>query len=242
MWDISRCAFSAFRFKPIICVLMDHRRFDSIVRFRCVAMSASARADGPGFRRFGLILAIAACIFVPESALADSVIDAGVKPYFVLGGWLTALVFLGLGYFLLSKAIRARRLAAAVEQWPTANGTVIAADIVKRVSKSEDEFDSFIPEVRYAYKANGSRREGRVIRIGLDEMGYIQEKQACDHIARYPVGAKILVRYDPQDPEQAVLETGQVGAGRKMFAGSLLAGIGVAAIVFAIWIATLPVQ
>ena len=199
----------------------------------------------PARGAFGLCqlvaIAIAAtCVLAPGSALADSAIDAAVKPYFVLGGWVTALVFLGIAYYLLSKAIRARRLAEAVEQWPTANGTVIASDIIKRISKSQDEFDTFIPQVRYAYTANGSRREGRLIRVGLDEMGYIAEKQAREHIARYPVGAKIPVRYNPKNPQQAVLEIGQVGAGRKMFAGFLLAAIGVAAIVFAIWIASLP--
>jgi len=186
--------------------------------------------------------AIIASMFAPDIALADSAIDAAVKPYFVLGGWLGALVFLSIGFFLLSKAIHTRRLAAAAVQWPVAEGTVIAAEIIKRTSKSEDEFDSYIPRVRYAYTANGVRREGDAIRIGLEDMGYIQERQASDHMARYPVGATIAVRYDPQNPEQAVLETGQVGAGRKLFAGTILAGIGVAAIVFAIWSASLPVR
>jgi hypothetical protein len=198
-------------------------------------------------RRFGLPRLIAAAVVVswilaPGNAFADSAIDPQVKPYFVLGGLLTALVFSGIGYYLLSKALHLRRQAAAAEHWPTAIGTVIAADIEKRVSKSQDEFDTFVPQVRYAYLVNGSHREGRVIRFGLDGMGYVVEKQARDHIARYPVGATVPVRYDPQDPEQAVLETGQIGAGRNMFAGSIFAGLGVAAIVFAIWSASLPVQ
>jgi hypothetical protein len=118
---------------------------------------------------------------------------------------------------------------------------VISTDIIKRISKSQDEFDSYIPQVRYAYTANSVRHEGDVIRIGLGEMGYIQEKQARDHLMRYPVGATVLVRYDPENPQAAVLETGQVGAGRKLFAGAILAALGVAAIVFAIWSASLPV-
>jgi hypothetical protein len=56
----------------------------------------------------------------------------------------------------------------------------------------------------------------------------------------YPVGATIAVRYDPQNLQRAVLEIGQLGAARYLFAGTLLAGVGVGALLFAIWSATLP--
>ena len=185
-------------------------------------------------------VAIAACLLAPDSALADSAIDAGIQPYFVLGGWVTALVFLGLGFFFLQKGIGNRRMAAAAVQWPTVDGKVVSADVVKRVSKSDNEWDRFIPKIRYQYVVNGVRREGEVIRIGLDEMGYLTEDKAREHIARYPTGATIPVRYDPQHPEHAVLEMGELGAAGKIFAGSIFAAIGVAAVVFAIWIASLP--
>jgi len=227
-------------------VLSDQRRPEPIERFRGQG-PCPRRGDGQGGRApirppAFAIVAIATSVLAPDIAFADSVIDAGIKPYFVLGGWLAALLFLSIGFFLLSKAIKNRRMAAAVERWPAADGTVISTDIIKRVSKSEDEFDSYIPQVRYSYTASGVLCKGDVIRIGLGDMGYISEKQARDHLARYPVGATISVRYDPQNPQAAALETGQVGAGRKMFAGVLLAGVGIAAIVFAVWIASLPVR
>jgi hypothetical protein len=50
--------------------------------------------------------------------------------------------------------------------------------VVKRVFKSQDEFDYFVPQIRYEYTANGIRRHGEIIRIGLDEMGYLEEKKA----------------------------------------------------------------
>jgi hypothetical protein len=72
-----------------------------------------------GIARVAVLVTIAACLFVSEPAFADSVIDAAIKPYFVLGGMATALVFLGIGYFISAKAIRNRRMAMAAEQWPT---------------------------------------------------------------------------------------------------------------------------
>ena len=55
-------------------------------------------------------------------------------------------------------------------------------------------------------------------------------------------GATIAVRYDPQNLQRAVLEIGQLGAARYLFAGTLFAGVGVGALAFAIWSATLPVR
>jgi hypothetical protein len=195
-----------------------------------------------GIARVAVVVTTAACLFVPERALAGSVIDAAIKPYFVLGGLVTALVFLSVGYFISAKAIRNRRMAVVAEQWPTTDGTVISTDVVKCVSKSQDQFDYFVPQIRYAYTAKGMRRQGDVIRIGLDEMGYLEENKAREHIRLYPAGSTIPVRYDPQDPEHAVLETGHVGVTRKIFAGFIFAGIGIAAIVFSIWSASLPTR
>ena len=185
---------------------------------------------------------VATAMLAPDCALADGVIDRGVKPYFILGGSLAALLFLGIGFFLLSKALHHYRMAAMVVQWPIAEGTVVAAEVVKRIATSDDEPDSYIPRVSYAFRVNGIGYQGNVIRIGLDERGYISEQQARDHLARYPAGASIGVRYDPKRPEIAVLEIGQVGATRYLIAGGLLAAVGVGAVVFAIWSATLPVR
>ncbi len=206
------------------------------LQVKALAVGLSAR------HQFAAAIALAAGVFAPSRAFADSAIDRAAKPYFVLSGWVAALLFLGIGFFLLSKAIHYRRMAAALMQWPVVEGVVLATGVIKRTSKSDDEFDSYVPSVNYAYPVNGVRYEGDRIRIGLEERGYIREQQAREHLARYPVGAAIAVRYDPKQPETAVLELGQVGAARYLFAGCLLAAVGIAAVVFAIWSATLPVH
>ena len=199
-----------------------------------------AELTGRVFMRTALLLGAAALL--PNVAFADAAIEAAAKPYFVLGGSLAALVLLGIGSFLLIKALRYRRLATAAAQWPTAEGRVIAADVIRRASKSDDEFDSYTPKVRYVYAVNGAQYVSDLVRIGLADFGYASEQQARDHMARYPVGAVVAVRHDPQSPELAVLEIGQLGATRYLLAGSLLAVVGIGAVVFAIWSTTLPVQ
>lgn len=192
--------------------------------------------------RLRLCMVAMIAMLAPERAFADSAIDRDVKPYFVLGGALAALVFLGIGFLLLSRAIRYRRLAAAAVHWPTTEGTVLATDVIKRVASSDDDYDRYVPRVRYAYTVNGVGRKSDVIRVGLSDLGYLREEQAREHLERYPLGATIAVRYDPQNPEQATLEAGQAGAARYFIAGGLLAGVGVGAIVFAIWSASLPAR
>ena len=194
------------------------------------------------FHLLAAVLAAAACAVAPGHALAASVIDAAIKPYFVLGGLVAALVFLGIGMLISWAALGKRRTAELAMGWPTTDGRVIAAEVIKRASRSQDEFDAFVPRVRYEYVANGVRREGEIVRIGLDETGYVSEKQAREHMARYSVGAAVAVRYDPETPQHAVLETGHVGVTSRIYAGFIFIGLGIASIVFAVWIASLPAR
>ena len=185
------------------------------------------------------VISIAICLVAPESALASGAIDAAIRPNLLLYEWFIALVFLGLGFLVLRKAICDRRIATATANWQTAPGTVITTDVTQRVTESDISLCYFVPQVRYDYDAYGVRRQGDVIRIGLDDTGYRKEKNARDHIAFYPVGTVITVHCNPQDPDQAVLEIGQVGVNRMMLVGAVLTGLGVAMFLFAIWSARL---
>ena len=200
----------------------------------------SSAGRAVGILRVATVVPIATGLVAPESALANSAVDATFHPKLLLYGWFIALVFLGLGFLTLRRAICDRRAATAVEQWPTTTGTVIAADVTERLHEAELSFCYFVPQVRYEYVAYGVRRQGDLIRIGLDDTGYRKEKNARDHIALYPVGAVIAVRYNPQDPEHAVLEIGEVGVNKSMLVGALFTGLGIAILLIAIGTTSLP--
>jgi len=178
-----------------------------------------------------------------DSALADTV-DAAAKPYVVGGGWLVGLALLAVGAFLIRKGIGYRQTAEAIAAWPFVDGKVIESSIKTRVDKSSDgpDITRYIPQVRYAYAVDGVAREGATIRIGLADFGYTIERWAREHVGRYPPGAAVPVRYDPANPHMAVLETGQVGGNNKIFAGAILLAVGLAALVFAIWIGGLDAR
>ena len=59
--------------------------------------------------------------------MAAGVIDAAIKPYFVLGGLVAALVLLGIGMLISWAALGKRRTAELAMGWPTTDGRVIAA-------------------------------------------------------------------------------------------------------------------
>jgi uncharacterized protein DUF3592 len=135
-------------------------------------------------------------------------------------------------------------IAAAISGWPEVAGKVIESAVTTRVDKSADgpNITRHIPQVRYAYAANGVAQEGTTIRIGLADIGYLTDAQAREHAGRYPAGSRVAVRYDPSRPATAVLESGQMGGTGKVVSGALFLIVGLAILGFAIWIGGLDTR
>ena len=187
------------------------------------------------------ITILTAILMTMDSASAEAMIDRGAKPYFIAGGVLAAVFFMSVGAYLIRKGNRYLRIAAAAAQWPIVTGTVTLTEIVKRIEKTEDGPSTvFVPQVQYVYRADGVSRNGRVIRVGLENRGYSREQQARELLARYSVGSKVEVRYDPQNPAIAVLELGQVGGGSNLLAGVLLTLVGIGGVVFTVFSIVTP--
>ena len=122
----------------------------------------------------------------------------------------------GLGLLLVGAAwsagfafahFRAAGKAKAAESWPTAFGKILAAQVkVEESSNSDgDSTTWYNPVVEYAYTANGRELEGRTLRFGNPRSA--NRKKADAAIAPYAVGSSIPVRYNPEHPEESVLET-----------------------------------
>ena len=78
--------------------------------------------------------------------------------------------------------------------------------------------------VRYAYEVGGVPYESDVIRFGsLEENYQPRVKEYCD---RYPAGAAVNVRYDPQNPKIATLESVSE-AGFQIWMGAFLIAFGI---------------
>jgi hypothetical protein len=182
--------------------------------------------------------AIPAILMTTHGALAQTTIDSAAKPYFMVGGAIATIFFLLVGAMLIRKSNRYRRIAATAAQWPIVTGKVVSSEVIKHAGS--DSGDYFVPRVHYVYQVDGTSRSGRVIRAGLDDRGYRREQQARDDVARYGVGSTVPVRYDPQNPADAILELGQIGAGNNLLAGVLLMLVGVGGVAFTVFSVVTP--
>ncbi|MCB0418894.1 MAG: DUF3592 domain-containing protein [Bdellovibrionales bacterium] len=99
--------------------------------------------------------------------------------------------------------------------WPKAPGRVISSEVVIKYADEDTQVQengqqlkvnpSYRPVVLYEYWVKGRRFES-------DNLAYIQDGQgrewADEKTRLYKPGKRIIVRYDPLDPENAVLEAG----------------------------------
>jgi hypothetical protein len=106
---------------------------------------------------------------------------------------------------------RAVGKAKAAENWPTAAGRVLSSEVVEEESTDREGATStwYNPVVTYSYAAGGRELTGRRLRFG--NYRFASRKKAETALAPYPAGASPMVRYNPDSPEECVLETAKPG-------------------------------
>src|SRR5487761_2038310 len=154
---------------------------DPIAACQSDLRSAMRKADKYPFSAVAIVTAI---LMTTNGALAEATIDAGAKPYFIAGGVIATVFFISVGAMLIRKGNRYLRIAAAAAQWPIVTGEVVSTDVVERIDRTQDGPNTyFVPQVRYVYHADGVRRDGSVIRVGMENSGYPLERQARECLA-----------------------------------------------------------
>jgi hypothetical protein len=131
----------------------------------------------------------------------------------------------GLGY----AHFRAVGKAKAAETWPTAAGRVLASEVVEEESTDREGGTTtwYNPVVTYAFSGGGRELTGRRLRFG--NYRFASRKKAEAALAPYPPGASPPVRYNPENPEECVLETARPGPIYLIMAlfGLLFVGFGI---------------
>jgi len=107
-------------------------------------------------------------------------------------------IFLGMIFFT-------RRKVAQASSWPSTMGTVVFSNIEwRRGSKGGSVA---YPVVQYTYQVIGQAYQGDKIMPGPEVGGSGAHKV----VARYPMGAQVMVYYNPENPSEALLERGMPG-------------------------------
>jgi hypothetical protein len=106
---------------------------------------------------------------------------------------------------------RAVGKAKAAQSWPTAAGRVVSSEVVEEESTDREGGTStwYNPVVTYAYSAGGRELTGRRLRFGNYRSSSRKKAEAA--LGPYPTGASPMVRYNPENPEECVLETSKPG-------------------------------
>ncbi|NOZ13160.1 MAG: DUF3592 domain-containing protein [Acidobacteria bacterium] len=133
------------------------------------------------------------------------------------GLFIGALIFGGLGIFLLFGWVQNLQMAHASKSWPSVQGTVVSSRVV-RIQELTDKKKkrpqySYKPLVKYSYSVEGQGYLSSRISFGDY---YTNKRDHARHIvAAYPAGKTVRVYYDPEAPMHSVLER-KAGLGNKL--------------------------
>ena len=132
----------------------------------------------------------------------------------------------GAGHRLHHRRDQPRRKAAASQSWPTAPGVVVSAAVHESVNQNEDGPDtySYQPKIVYTYQVGGASYQSDRYSFGAGSANRGSVEQV---IARYTPGMAVSVRYNPEKPTEAVLQSEAGGANIFLIAGIVLTVIGV---------------
>jgi hypothetical protein len=107
--------------------------------------------------------------------------------------------------------LRAVGKAKAAETWPTAVGTIHSAAVVEEESTDREGHTStwYNPVVAYSYSVAGRSFESKRLRFGNYRRASRPKAEAM--LAPYRAGSKAQVRFNPEQPDECVLETARPG-------------------------------
>jgi Protein of unknown function (DUF3592) len=128
--------------------------------------------------------------------------------------------------------MRAVGKAKAAETWPTVPGRVVSCRVDVEESSDNDGNSTtwYNPVVTYGYSVAGRELQGTRLRFGNYRSASRKKAEAA--LAPYAEGTAPLVRYNPDKPDECVLETKKPGP-----AYLLMAAVGLIFVVVGVLIA-----
>jgi hypothetical protein len=136
------------------------------------------------------------------------------------------LAFGGGGIYLIIASRKTRAQAEASQNWPAAAGSVLRSEVGESTSTDSDGDTSttYHPVVEYTYQVGGQSFTGRRITFG-PVTGNSNPRKAQEVLSRYPSGGAVQVYYNPQKPDEAVLEKRASGTNVMLILGIVFLAI-----------------
>ena len=125
----------------------------------------------------------------------------------IMIGVLFVLIFGIIGVAMLIKSFQDKKKADESQNWSSTEGKITESYIRRDMGVNGDGIMQILyyPEVRYEYEFMGIEYTGQQISFGANT-GYSYQKKTQAILSKYPLGANITVYYNPNAPEDAVLE------------------------------------
>jgi Protein of unknown function (DUF3592) len=130
-------------------------------------------------------------------------LDAHQLLWTQIGAGVCLLIFGGMLFNLL----RMRSQMQAAKNWDMVEGVITVSKVEQPSEHVSDDLNDASPIVRYRYRVGGQDLESDRIAIGGQPM--TTRVLAGKLVGRYPVGARVDVHIDPNDPKSALLEPAQ---------------------------------
>ncbi len=124
-----------------------------------------------------------------------------ISEYFIVG--LISIVFLaaGLGISVFGWIVLQNARVSA--GWPTVQGQIVESTV--RESTDEDG-TSYFADVRFRYVVDDQPYTADTVNFG--QYGSSDPNHAQEIVSKYEYGGSVLVYYDPEKPQTAVLQPG----------------------------------
>jgi len=137
-------------------------------------------------------------------------------------GLFVAFVGLLVGAWSLRAHRRAKTQVESAKSWARSPGRILASRVeMRQAGTGRGSYAYYVPLVSYTYAAAGREREGTRLRFGMPTFRSSAGAEAA--LASYPQDAEVEVRYDPNAPDESVLDPSTVGSSLKI--GFVLSGI-----------------
>ena len=98
------------------------------------------------------------------------------------------------------------------KSWSSTNGTIVSSKVKTITTRSTSTSTTprkkrtrYFPEIHYKYQVDGKEYSGDRLAFGFSNR---PKEESKNIVERYPAGAHVPVYYDPDNPEESVLEPG----------------------------------
>jgi hypothetical protein len=110
---------------------------------------------------------------------------------------------------VLFNLFRLRGQMRAASTWGKIEAVITVSEVKQPPSHVSDDLNDATPIIRYRYRADGQEGESDQIRVGGQPL--MTRVLAGRLVARYPVGARVDLYVDPNNPDNVLLEPSQQG-------------------------------